>query len=98
MKSAGRKARSAQAEFSSDAPHDGNSGAEHGFGQGHPGAPAAREGRHNGQRVYAGVAGEREEDGGSVYTMLMKGGESQQASEELLPNATNVAEELAVSI
>ena len=34
---------------------------------------------------------------GSVYEMLMKGGESQQASEDLLPNATNVSEELAVS-
>ena len=37
--------------------------AEHGFGEGHPGAPAACEGRHYGQRVHAGVAGEREEDG-----------------------------------
>jgi integrase len=35
---------------------------------------------------------------GSVYTMLMKGGESGQASEDLLPKATNVPEELAVSV
>jgi hypothetical protein len=34
---------------------------------------------------------------GSVYTMLMKGGESQQATDDLLPKATNVSEELAVS-
>ena len=34
---------------------------------------------------------------GSVYEMLMKGGESQQASEDLLPNATNVSKEVAVS-
>ena len=36
-------------------------GAEHGFGEGHPGAPAACEGRYNGQRVHVGVAGAREE-------------------------------------
>ena len=34
---------------------------------------------------------------GSVYTMLMKGGESQQVTERLLPKATNVSDELAVS-
>ncbi len=34
---------------------------------------------------------------GSVYEMLTKGGESQQVSEDLLPNATTVSEELAVS-
>jgi len=36
---------------------------EHGFSEGHPGAPAACEGRHHGQRVHAGVAEEREQDG-----------------------------------
>jgi integrase len=35
---------------------------------------------------------------GSVYTMLMKGGESEQSPADLLPNATNVPEELAASI
>jgi len=49
--------------FSDSAPHNGDTGAEHGFGEGHSGAPAACEGRHNGQRVHAGVAGERKEDG-----------------------------------
>jgi hypothetical protein len=34
---------------------------------------------------------------GSVYTMLMKGGESQQVTERLLPKATSVSDELAVS-
>jgi hypothetical protein len=34
---------------------------------------------------------------GSVYTMLMKGGEVQQVSEDLLPNATNVPDGLAVN-
>ena len=34
---------------------------------------------------------------GSVYTMLMKGGEVQQASEDLLPKATNVPDGLAVN-
>ncbi|HLH34914.1 MAG TPA: hypothetical protein VKX41_09580, partial [Alloacidobacterium sp.] len=34
---------------------------------------------------------------GSVYTMLTKGEESEQSSADLLPNATNVSEELAVS-
>jgi hypothetical protein len=58
-----REAGAAQAEFSDSAPHNGDTGAEHGFGEGHSGAPAACEGRHNGQRVHAGVAGERKEDG-----------------------------------
>ena len=34
---------------------------------------------------------------GSVYTMLKKGGEVQQVSSDLLPNATNAAEGFAVS-
>jgi hypothetical protein len=34
---------------------------------------------------------------GSVYTMLMKGEEVQQASEDLLPKATNVPDGLAVN-
>jgi hypothetical protein len=34
---------------------------------------------------------------GSVYTMLTKGGEVQQVPADLLPNATNAAEGLAVS-
>ncbi len=34
---------------------------------------------------------------GSVYTMLKKGGEVQQVSGDLLPNATNASEELATS-
>jgi integrase len=34
---------------------------------------------------------------GSVYAMLTKGGESQPASENLLPNATKVSEEHVVS-
>jgi len=34
---------------------------------------------------------------GSVYMMLMKGGESQQVSERLLPKATTVSDELAAS-
>ena len=33
----------------------------------------------------------------SVYAMLMKGGEAEQTSEDLLPKATNVSEALAVS-
>ena len=35
---------------------------------------------------------------GSVYTMLRKGGEAQQVSGDLLPNATNAAKGLAVTI
>jgi integrase len=35
---------------------------------------------------------------GSVYTMLMKGGESKQAFGDLLPKATNLSEPLAVSV
>jgi integrase len=34
---------------------------------------------------------------GSVFTMLMKGGESKQAFEDLLPKATNASQELSVS-
>ena len=34
---------------------------------------------------------------GSVYMRLMKGGESQQVSERLLPKATTVSDELAAS-
>ena len=34
---------------------------------------------------------------GSVYTMLKKGGEVLQVSNDLLPNATNASEGLAVS-
>jgi integrase len=34
---------------------------------------------------------------GSVYTMLMKGGESKQDFGDLLPNATNASQELSVS-
>ena len=34
---------------------------------------------------------------GSVYTMLKKGGEVLQVSSDLLPNATNASEGLAVS-
>jgi hypothetical protein len=33
---------------------------------------------------------------GSVYTMLTKGGESEESSVDLLPNATNASEGLAV--
>jgi integrase len=35
---------------------------------------------------------------GSVYTMLVKGGESKQALGDLLPKATNLSEPLAVSV
>src|SRR6185437_6544050 len=52
-----------ETELSGHAPHHGNSGAEHGISEGHPGTPAAREGGHHRQRVHAGVAGERKEDG-----------------------------------
>jgi hypothetical protein len=34
---------------------------------------------------------------GSVYQMLMKGGEEKKSSEDLLPNATNASEEVLVS-
>jgi hypothetical protein len=32
---------------------------------------------------------------GSVYAMLMKGKEEKSSSEDLLPNATNIAEDVA---
>ena len=52
-----------EAELPDPAPDDGDTGAEHGVGEGHPGAPAALAARHDGQRVHAGAAGERAADG-----------------------------------
>lgn len=92
------EAGAAQTEFSDPASHDGNTGAEHGFGERHSGAPAAREGRHNGQRVHAGVAGEREEDGRRRVRHAHKRRESEDTLKDLPQKAANSSEELAVSI
>ena len=59
----GGRAGNRAAELPDPAPNDGDPGAEHGFGKGHPGAPAAFAARHDGQRIHAGVAGERPADG-----------------------------------
>lgn len=50
-------------ELPGHAPYDGAAGPENGIGEGHPGAPAAFEAGHSGQRVHAGATRERPGDG-----------------------------------
>ena len=59
----GQEVGSAEGELSNPAPHHGNPSTEHGLGEGHSGTLEACEGRYHCQRVHAGVAGEREDDG-----------------------------------
>jgi len=52
-----------ETELPGPAQNHGNAGAAQGVGEGHPSSPAALQGRHHGQRVHAGVAGECRADG-----------------------------------
>jgi K+-transporting ATPase ATPase C chain len=60
---AGRGARYSEAQLPGVVANDGDPGPEDGIGERHPGASAAFEARHDGQRVHAGTAGERPGDG-----------------------------------
>ena len=62
-KASGRRARNSQTELPGAPPHDGDSGAESGIGEGHPVSPAALASGHDSERVHAGVAGECAADG-----------------------------------
>jgi len=59
----GGRAGNRAAELPNTTPDDGDPGAEHGFSEGHPSAPAAFAARHHGQRIHAGVAGKCPADG-----------------------------------
>jgi len=62
-KAFGRGARDSEAELPGAPPDRGDPGTESGIGEGYPVSLAALASRHDRERVYAGVAGERAADG-----------------------------------
>ena len=64
-----------ETEFSDSAPHDGDTSAEHGFGERHPGALAACKGRHTANEYMQELPESVKRMVGEVYAMLTKGGD-----------------------
>jgi hypothetical protein len=79
-----------QAELPDSAPHHGDSGAEHGIGQGHPSAPAHAKADTTANEYMQELPESVQQMVGSVYLMLAKGGANEKGSERLLPKATKL--------